>query len=141
MNAPQKIQLPLPSPPVATRVLSRPIYAGDGTDPISWILGRKHPRMPSMTVVRMIYTPAGVEVYAAGVAPETNEEVFMRVSIPAQDLRLVEEAMPLDVFIEELEAADASDDSYEDDDSEEASQEAPPTPISAVSPNGQTNPS
>jgi hypothetical protein len=72
-----------------------------------------------MKVVRMFVENGGIAVYSAADDGSTG----MRNLIPLDRTRLVEEAMPLEVFIDELGQAE-SDANFADDDDD--SPETPP---------------
>jgi hypothetical protein len=117
-------------PPALTRVVSNPIFS-DRDEPITWAVRTLHPIIDTYTVVRMFADLGGVEIYSLS----TDGKSGMRNTIPTSKIRLIEEAMPFDVFKEELEAAmyasapvgplSADDD---DDDDDEPEPEEPETP-------------
>ena len=108
-------------PPALTRVVSNPIFS-DRDEPITWAVRTPHPIIDTYMVVRMFADLGGVEIYSLS----TDGKSGMRNTIPTSKIRLVEEAMPFDVFKEELEAAmysgapvgplSAADDDDDDDD-------------------------
>jgi len=117
-TAPSNINLPKPGFPMLTRVVSNPIFSSDPKkdNPVTWTLGSPHPMIPTVKVVRMFVDRGGVEIYSA----TDDGSAGMRNWIPDVQIRLTEEAMPMDVFVEELAAAEAGDD---DDDEEEEEEE------------------
>lgn len=129
------ISLPQPNPecPMITRVISNSLLPDDqGDKPITWVLGAPHPLVPDTTVVRMFVDRGGVEIYSK---PNDNK-VGMRNLIPMSWIRLIEEAMPIHVFVEELAAAEADD----DDDGDGDSDPAEPSPEHDVPPQGAALP-
>src|ERR1700722_1286897 len=145
----ETVTLPDPGYPMLTRVLSNPLFPPDREalkkepslkdEPIAWIVGSQHPLVPSMKIVRMFVDRGGVEIYS--VSPDGRSGT--RNMIPMSQIRIIEEAMPLDVFIEELDAAENDDD--DDPDDPEVEPETAPEPEPEVTPapvpNGQTAPS
>jgi hypothetical protein len=126
--------LPEPGYPMITRMISNPIFSESGAkddpailEPIIWVVGNPHPFVPKMKITRMFLDRGGVEVYSA---PD-NREVGMRNLIPMSWVRFVEEAMPIEIFIAELAAAESDD---PEDDPEEP-EELKPAPVAV--PNGQ----
>ena len=127
----QTIQLPPPGYPMLTRMVSNPLFpdaksqvmacphckqslsvptpAAGKEEPITWIVGDRHPLVPDMKVIRMFLDDTGVEVYSVS----ADGKAGMRNLVPLGSVRLVEEAMPLDVFAEELAAAEEEDDDSE----------------------------
>ena len=129
--APKIVELPEPRFPMLTRMISNPLFppeSGRGEEPITWGLGTLHPLVAGMKVVRMFVDRGGVEVYS--VSQDGNG---MRNLIPMHCIRLIEEAMPLDVFVEELAAAE----SPEDDDDPEDDEQHPDDPSAPAASNGQ----
>lgn len=109
-NRTRVIELPAPKPPVLTRMISDPLF-NEQTEAITWVLGQANPLVGDMKIVRMFVDDTGVEVYSV---PENPSRGYTRNLIPIAKVRLTEEAMPLEIFVEEL--ADAEDDSGDDDD-------------------------
>jgi hypothetical protein len=107
--------LPEPGFPMVTRILSNPLFPPDPAaqnliskdEPVAWIVGSPHPFVSNMTVVRMFIDPedAVAEVYALAKDGRSGT----RNLIPLSQIRLVEEAMPLDVFLEQLTEAEGGD--------------------------------
>ena len=97
---------------------------------MKWVLAAPHPFIPNMKVMRMFVDRGGVEVYSAG----DDGKTCMRDLVPMDRVRVVQEAMPLDVFVDELTAAESGDDDDEDEPEEpEEQEETPEAPT-----NGQT---
>lgn len=131
------IQLPAPGYPMVTRMISDPLFppASDAQDkseqPVTWVVSHPHPLVPTMKVVRMFIEGTGVAVYSVSDDGATG----MRNLVPLDRTRLVEEAMPLNVFVEEL--ADAEEgggppsDDDDDGDGDDASSEEPSAPAPA----------
>lgn len=137
------IQLPAPGYPMVTRMISDPLFPPDATaadkteQPITWTVSHPHPLVPSMKLVRMFIESNGVAVYSVSDDGMTG----MRNLIPLDRTRLVEEAMPLPVFVEELadaeEAAGPIDDNDDgdgdgDDDGDDTQDNAQSPPLQAV---------
>jgi hypothetical protein len=113
--APKVIELPAPQFPMLTRVVSSPIFS-DREQAITWGIGAPHPLVPdTYKVIRMFVDRGGVEVYSVSADGKNG----MRNLIPMERVRFIEEAMPLDVFVEELDAAESAGDDDDDDEPEE----------------------
>lgn len=139
--------LPAPGLPMVFRVITSPLFPEPGSEaPVTWVFGQAHPLVSGMTVVRMFVRRAGagcVEIYSLSADRTTG----VRNIIPLSWVRLIEEAMPLPVFIEELEASELGDDEDEDDefDDEDESDNGgvalnspSPSPQPSTPSNGQT---
>lgn len=124
------VELPKPGYPMVTRIISNPFLPDQRNEPSVWALGEAHPLDPSAKVVRMFVERGGVAVYYT-VQAEGNTTVCLRNFIPMAWVRLVEETMPVDVFVEELALSEAGD---SDDGEDEDEDDAPPGPTPA---NGQ----
>ena len=143
------VQIPEPGYPMLTRAISNPLFPPEHptkqAEPITWTVGSQHPLIPEMRVMRMFISDEGVDVYSVSADGHSG----MRNMISLGTIRLVEEAMPLEVFIQELAAAEGPDDEEEEDDEEDEEEENEPTAAAAPTapvpnsppPNGQTNPS
>lgn len=109
------IQLPPPGYPMVTRMISDPLFppsAGGSDAPITWVVAQAHPLVTSMKIVRMFIEPNGVAVYSVS----DDGMSGMRNLVPMDCTRLVEEAMPLDVFADELQDAEDAAGPVSDDD-------------------------
>jgi hypothetical protein len=148
-NATTKIELPEAGFPMLTRMISNPLFppppppsgkaSADRDEPMVWIVGSLHPLMPDMKIVRMFVDRGGVEVYSIS----SDGRSGARNMIPLSSVRLIEEAMPLNVFLQELEAAedDGDDEPEESEESENPATPESPDPVLAPT-NGQaTQPS
>ena len=136
----QTIELPAPTPgtPMLMRMISDPLFppeAGAKDEPLTWVVSLAHPLVPDMKVIRMFVEDVGIAVYSV------DGKIGMRNLIPMERTRLVEEAMPLEVFADELYRAEvetaaeaASADNDDDDPAEAAPQNAPPQEPQAVPP-------
>jgi hypothetical protein len=95
-------QLPPSSPaPVLNRVVSDAIFGGE--EAIIWAINAPHPLVPeSYKVIRMFIDLGGVEIYSMSLDGKNG----MRNIIPTNKIRFIEEVMPLNVFGEELYAAE-----------------------------------
>lgn len=108
----QTITLPDAQYPMVTRMISNALFPENGKeDPVTWTVSHEHPLVPDMKVVRMFATRDRVEVYSVS----SNGRAGMRNIIPMSWVRLVEEAMPLDVFVDELSDAESGDDDDDDE--------------------------
>jgi hypothetical protein len=107
------VALPAPQFPMMTRMISNSLLPDGGREePTTWVVSQPHPLVPDMKVVRMFVDRGGVEVYAVS----SDGKNGMRNLIPMSWVRLVEEVMPLEVFVEELAAAESEPDDDDDDD-------------------------
>ena len=106
------IELPAAQYPMLTRMVSEPIF-GESEEPVAWALSKPHPFIPDLNVVRMFLDrgdgngSATVEIYS--VSPNGTKGGVRHI-IPLNSVRIVEEAMPIDVFVEELAAAEGPND-------------------------------
>jgi len=114
------IALPPPAPgvPMIVRMVTEPLKKG--SDPIVFALSSPHPLAndPNIKVIRMfvVEAPDGVEVYSA----LADGSAGMRDRIPWSRILVVGEAMPIDVFVDELAMAEGEE------------EEAPETPAAAT---------
>ncbi len=128
----QAFQLPAPNPnyPLLTRVISNPMLPGHGDEPLVWALGSSNPLDPSPTVIRrMFIQDGGVLVYFTGDGPQGA--VCVTNFIPMQLVRLVEETMSPDVFVEEMAASEAREQEDDDDDDDDEGGEEPAPAVNA----------
>ena len=87
----------------------------DVCEPITWAVSQAHPLVPNMKVVRMFVDRGGVEIYSVS----DDGQNGMRNLIPMHWVRFVEETMPPEVFVEELDAAEAGETDDDDDPDDE----------------------
>jgi len=135
MTETRTIELPPALPPVTTRMItSNP--SSDSED-LSWEAGKEHPLIKGAVIVRMYVIPdgGGVDVYSvlAGGRGATRHH------IPDSRIHITEEAMPIDVLIEELKVAESTDDEEEEEEEEEEDEviqaaSSAPVPTSPVAP-------
>lgn len=129
-QAQPKIELPAPQYPILSRLVTESILE-NSDEPVVWVLGGAHPFVDRAKIMRMFIdrgrvtsSPQGeldgnnagvVEIYSA---PEQDAVEGLRHTIPLNAVRLVEEVMPIDVFVEELAAAEGVplDDGTDNDD-------------------------
>jgi len=105
--------------------------------PLNWIVGVAHPIIPDMLIIRMFRVDDGIEVYSV----KKDNTGGMRHVIPERSVLLVEEAMPLDVFANELQMSEddaALDDGEDEEDEEEETFDPPATTPQTTTPNGQS---
>jgi hypothetical protein len=119
----QRTELPRPHPdrPMVTLLITDNLMQDRQDQTIRWVIGQPHPFVPEMTIRRMFTDHDGVEVYSA----PTQGNVCIRDLIPMARIRLVQEGMSLDVFIDELDDAESDDD--EEDEPEYLDEEPVPT--------------
>jgi len=136
----RQIQIPDAQPPYLTRMiahaLSPEIVQDEITkqlvrreDPVAWLVGKPHPLVAKTTIFRMFAARGGVEIYSLSEDRRTGIRDF----IPMSQIRLIGEEMPLDVFVEELAAAEAGE-----DDDDEPDPTGPDEIPELDPPNGQT---
>lgn len=116
MNQPatKTYNLPPMGHPAVTRVVSLcPLEELKVTE-VTWTLNQEHPIIKGMRIVRMFDGDAGVEVYSV-----SADGTPMRNRIPSMMIKLVEEAMPIEVFIEEIARAESDDDDDDGDDEDD----------------------
>jgi hypothetical protein len=113
-----------------TRMISNALFPESGrgaldSEPITWMVSQPHPLVPDMRVVRMFVDRGGVEVYSV----LSDGSKGMRNLIPMNWVRLIEEVMPLDVFVEELAAAESDEDDDDPNDPALDPEVPPPAPV------------
>jgi hypothetical protein len=131
---------PMSPAPVLNRVVSDAIFGGE--EAIIWAINAPHPLVAdSYKVIRMFIDLGGVEIYSMSLDGKNG----IRNTIPTSKIRFTEEAMPLNVFGEELYAAefagapvgplaaDNEDDDDDDDEDPEPDLDEPAPPNGALS--------
>lgn len=116
MNQPttKTYNLPPMGYPAVTRVVSlAPIEELHVTE-VTWIVNQAHPVMKAWRIVRMFDGDAGVEVYSV-----SADGTPMRNRIPSMMIKLVEETMSMEVFVEEMARAESDDDDDDGDDEDD----------------------
>ena len=118
---PKIFRLPAPNPnaPLLKRVVTSPPFS-DQTREIIWEIGEDHPLAPGWKIVRMFIDHSGVEIYS--LPPEGGKGHYTRNMVPMTLVKLTEEVMSVEVFVEEL--TDAEEDDDDDDDDDDADPEA-----------------
>lgn len=91
------VMLPEPGYPMLTRMLSNALFPDMTSGSCSWIFNEPHPLVSEMKVVRMFVVDGGVHVYSA-----PSNGICTRSFVPMGWIKLIEEVMPLDVFVEQL---------------------------------------
>lgn len=104
-------------------------------EPIAWVISKAHPFVPKFTVMRMFLDGGVVEVYSIS----DDHKVGMRDVIPIHTVRLVQESMPLDIFVEEL--IDAENDDEDPDPPDPGGPDPDPAPAPAANGQPQQQPS
>jgi hypothetical protein len=130
------VDLPAPGYPMLTRMISESLLPDEKTGKettVIWIVGSPHPLVPKVKIVRMFLDRGSVEIYSVS----EDGKAGMRNRVPEHRVRFTEEAMPIDVFIEELAAAEIGDDDEEESDMEEPEAS---TTIASTQTNGQPPP-
>lgn len=132
-----RVDLPPPGFPMVLIVITDNIAeTGGGKSTIHWMVSKPHPFVPNMLVARMFADSTGVEIYSS---PSDGKGSCMRDVIQMSRVRLVQEVMPPDVFIEEIADAESEDDEEPaGDDGPEIELNESETGASAANPNGQS---
>ena len=107
------IELPAPGYPMLTRMISSALFADEKGKEVVWVVGGPLPLVTYLKVIRMFNDHGGVEIYSVTADGKAGTRNF----VPMHWVRMTEEAMPIDVFVEELQAAEsdgADDDEPED---------------------------
>lgn len=113
-NTPQIAELPEPGYPMLTHMVSNALFADMQGKPMDcphcaasialladksvWSVDEEHPLVPEMKIARMFTNEGGVEVYSV----PGDGKACTRSFIPMSWIRLIEEVMPLNIFVEEL---------------------------------------
>jgi len=130
------IELPEPGYPMLTRMITNNFFSETGKESaVTWIVGKEHPLVPEMKVMRMFIDRGGVEVYSASNDGHTG----MRNVVPMSWVRLIEEAMPIDVFATEMDIGEALAATEREERAEEAFDEPEPEPKPAPAPSPTPN--
>lgn len=130
----KRVELPPPSPPVLVTLFTDNLVPDKETHSVvsvAWAVSKPHPYVSEMDIVRMFIAldRGGVEVYSTS----RDGRICMRDLIPMSRVRLAQEAMPPEIFIDELIAAEEGAD--DDDEGEDEPEEEPETEQPAA--NGQ----
>lgn len=97
--------------PVVTMVITDNLDPADPSSasiPVQWFLGKPHPYDTNVIVVGMFPVDLGVEIYSVS----KDKVTCVRDFIPTDRVRLIQEKMSADVFVDEL---DDSVSDYNDD--------------------------
>lgn len=102
------LQLPPANMPLVSRVVSTHPFDGS---PTTWELGKEHPVIPKTKIVRM-YIVSGecVEIYGV----TDDGKVGVRNALPWHSIRMAEETMDPETFIDEIKTAENDDDPSSD---------------------------
>jgi len=111
-------------------MISDPLFPPDANaqdkseQPVTWVVSHVHPLVPSMKIVRMFIDGTGIAIYSVSDDGITG----MRNLVPMDRTRLVEEAMPMEVFVEEIADAEEAAGPMGDDNDDEDDAPSPPRP-------------
>jgi hypothetical protein len=125
----QVVELPPPraNSPMLTRVITDPLLGEENPNP--WVLGKQAPYLPPGWLIRRMFADdSSIEMYATS----PDGRYFIRHLVPIARVRMIEESMSQDVFVDEIAVAEADDDDDEEDEDPEPSPDA-----NAVASNGQ----
>ena len=117
----QVVELPDPAYPMVTRVVTDALMGGNGI--WEWAIARAHPSEKELKVMRIFLTEEGIDVYAI----TTDGKGCARYSIPDRFVRMIEEAMPLDMWADEMANAEEDKDGVDPEEPEDKGAEAPAT--------------
>jgi hypothetical protein len=92
------IELSEPGYPMTTHMISNALFPDMQLESCPWVIDQSHPLVPEMKVVRMFVVEGGVHVYSA----PSSGGICTRTFVSMGWIKLVEEVMPIDVFLEEL---------------------------------------
>jgi hypothetical protein len=112
MSDTRRIQLAPPGFPMVALVISNSLFPTSDAQPVTWVVSKPHPLVPEANVIRMFVGQHGVEIYSVSQDGRNG----MRDIVPLSTIRLIQETMPLDIFVEELEYSERSDDDPSDSD-------------------------
>ena len=130
MEATKTVEIPPPQFPMLVLLITDSI---EGSGMTKWIVSEKHPYVPDLSVMRMFNDRGGIEIYSAS----SDAKSCIRDFVPMARVRLSQEAMPVDVYVDELRAAELGDGDEEEDESVEPEPDEPSTEAPS---NGQVAP-
>jgi len=148
-HAPATAAIPQPEPPdliepgypMIMRAVSDAVFPsepGKKDEPVMWVVGHTHPFISGHKVLRMFLDRDAEEIRVYCLAPDFS--MGIRSIIPMRAVRYVEEAMPADIFADELEI----DETKGEEDGEPEEPETPsdaPSVAAAPATNGTVAPS
>jgi hypothetical protein len=114
-------ELPPPNPeaPMLVTVFTDNLVPDDRDNNASvvWAVSKSHPYVPGVKVLRMFIAleRGGIEIYSVS----EDGKICMRDLVPMSRLRLAQEAMTSEIFIDELAAAEEGGDDDEDEPEDE----------------------
>lgn len=134
------LALPSPNPdrPMVLRMITNGILPPDLPPNVPvpasasialWAVDVQHPLMESLTVRRMIDQGNGVDVYSTS----ADGRVFIRHFVPIAQIRITEELMSAQLFVEEMTAAETDTDDGDDPEDDEPEPEPEPLPANGQS--------
>jgi len=130
--APDETELPPHSYPMLVMVITNDLT--DNAKPtIHWVVSKPHPFVPGMNVLRMFVDRGG---YFEAYSVSSDGRVYMRDLVPMSQVRLAQQAMPLDIFADELDLAEEENEGGPNLDPDPGP-DPDPDPAQPVAPNGQ----
>lgn len=107
------IQLPLPVPPVTTRVIALTPFPGPGGgfELLVLTIDAPNPLASQFRVVRMLPRAGGVDVYSLSADGRGGVRHFIHSDL----VRIIEESMPANVLVEEIIDAETEEDDEEEE--------------------------
>lgn len=112
-----------------------PKAEGVKEEPMSWAVSVAHPFIEAAQVVAMFINGDGIDVYSVR-RDEAGGVEGMRDHIPLSRMRVFREAMPFEMFINEITRAELAED---EDDEVAPERDTPPSAVSPIAqPDDQT---
>lgn len=142
----QRIELPDPNGAFVMRAVTNQIK-DDGKGSLVWITGEFNPLAPKMKIVRMYSSPpeapSGDDDESAPALVDNRRELrvysvspnkIIRHIIPPDQIRLIEESLTLETFLEEIDAEEGIEDDEDPENPLETTADTqPPPPDGALS--------
>jgi len=115
-----EIQVPPIQFPLCTRVWAASPWTDpkakiSAGEPVLWAIDQAHPFVASFKVVRMYVVPgSSVDVFSSD-----GGTTGLRHTLPWHLISLIEEAMPAEIFVEEMVAAETEEDDEDEEEDED----------------------
>lgn len=135
------LTLPEPGYPMLMLMVSNPLFPpstnpehptyGRPPEPVVWVTTEPHPFVPNARIVRMLVDRDSNCVGIYSVSTENGAAKGMRDLVPLNMVRLMQEAMPFDIFQDVLAEAEAGaeDDAENEDPDPESEPDLEPEPV------------
>ena len=140
----QNIDLPEPNGTFVVRALTNRV-SDDGKGPLVWVTGKANPLVADMKIVRMYGSPPEapeIDGDAVAVPVDNRRELrvysvsstkIIRHIIHPDQVRLIEERLTLEAFLEEIDAEEGIEDDDPEGSAEPTADTQPPPPDNALS--------